>query len=230
MSIINTTKGMKPTHNTITKRCVVCSKLFKVYPSRKDRKYCSNKCNIIGKKGKPSLRRLKRKNFKCKNCNKTIEGRITDNILFCSRKCYYVWKKGLTKETNEGVAKMAASRKLQWKDKEYIKKQIKSRITNGMNKMETKVFDILENLFPNQYKFVGDGELIIGTYNPDFINCNGQKKLIEFYGDYWHRDDNPQDRIDYFKQYGYKTIVIWGREIRDEIENVNNRLREFHNV
>jgi G:T-mismatch repair DNA endonuclease (very short patch repair protein) len=37
--------------------------------------------------------------------------------------------------------------------------------------------------------------------NPDFI-CDEEKKVIEVYGDYWHRNDNPQDRINKFKKMG----------------------------
>jgi G:T-mismatch repair DNA endonuclease (very short patch repair protein) len=38
---------------------------------------------------------------------------------------------------------------------------------------------------------------------------------------------NPQDRIDAFKPFGFDTLVIWERELKD-IENVKNKIQEFH--
>lgn len=54
--------------------------------------------------------------------------------------------------------------------------------------------------FEDFFTFVGDGKVIIGGKNPDFIN-EKNKKLIEVYGDYWHKGQNPQDRIDYFVKF-----------------------------
>ncbi len=78
------------------------------------------------------------------------------------------------------------------------------------------------------YKYVGNGEVIIGFKNPDFINVNGEKKVIELYGDYWHRNDNPQDRIDHFKKYGFDCLVIWERELKNK-DSLLIKLKEFNN-
>jgi very-short-patch-repair endonuclease len=96
------------------------------------------------------------------------------------------------------------------------------------NKIEKTIGNILDTLFPGEYKYVGGGDLIIDRKCPDFVNVNGQKKLIEVYGDYWHRNDNPQDRIDTFAAFGYSTLVLWEHEIYDNIELVANRIRDFH--
>ena len=42
---------------------------------------------------------------------------------------------------------------------------------------------------------------------------------IEIYGDYWHRGENPQDRVDLFDTYGYKTLVIWEKEVHSMSED-----------
>jgi len=58
------------------------------------------------------------------------------------------------------------------------------------------------------------------------MNVNGEKQLIELYGDYWHRDDDPQERINIFRGFGFSTLVIWERELRDE-PAVVERLKAF---
>lgn len=97
----------------------------------------------------------------------------------------------------------------------------------SINKSESKLDVLLASLFSQNYKFVGHGEVVIAGKCPDFINVNGQKKIIELFGDYWHRNDNPQDRIDIFTPYGYKTLVVWEHELKD-IPELTKRLKVFH--
>ena len=99
------------------------------------------------------------------------------------------------------------------------------------NKPETVLINLLNILLPNEYKYVGDFKFWIEFLNPDFININGQKKIIELFGDYWHRDTQKEDkkRIKTYQKYGYNTLVIWERELKD-IDKVKNRIMEFHNV
>lgn len=101
------------------------------------------------------------------------------------------------------------------------------------NKPETILINLLNVLFPNEYKYVGDFKFWIENFNPDFINCNGQKKIIEYFGNHWHttpkRIERDIKRLDTYKKYGYNTLIIRGDEIKD-IENIKNRITEFHNV
>jgi hypothetical protein len=96
------------------------------------------------------------------------------------------------------------------------------------NRKETYFLSILDHLYPNQYKYVGDGEVIIGGKNPDFININGQKKVIEFYGDRWHQGENPQDRIDIFAQYGFDCLIIWQSELLKKPDRIMKKIVVFH--
>jgi hypothetical protein len=113
-----------------------------------------------------------------------------------------------------------------WKTEDYIKKQQKARHAK-INKSETALRDLLDELFSKEYKFVGDWTVAIDGRCPDFINVNGQKKIVELFGDYWHRGQNPQDRIDIFKPFGYDTLVIWEKELRDR-DKLQEKLLEFH--
>ena len=43
---------------------------------------------------------------------------------------------------------------------------------------------------------------------------------------YWHRNDDPQDRIDHFKRFGFDTLVIWESELGNS--DIKERLINFH--
>ena len=96
------------------------------------------------------------------------------------------------------------------------------------NKPEAQLNKILQKLRPNEYKYVGDFSFILGGKSPDFMNINGKKKLIELFGDYWHKDDDPQERIDFFKQYGFDTLIVWEKELKDN-KNLLVKLGSFVN-
>jgi hypothetical protein len=112
-----------------------------------------------------------------------------------------------------------------WRKPEYIAKQIESRSCRP-NKLEFKFGEMLNNLQPNEWKYVGDFEFFLGGRCPDFMNINGKKKLIELYGNYWHQDENPQERIEHFKQYGFDTIIIWESELK-HMEKVREKIIDF---
>lgn len=116
--------------------------------------------------------------------------------------------------TEEQRARKAIINRALWRRLDYAKKVFKG-LNLKPNKQELKLQDILDIQHPKEWKYVGNGELIIGGRCPDFANTNGKKTLIELFGDYWHRNDNPQDRINHFKQYGYSTLVIWENELKD---------------
>ena len=94
------------------------------------------------------------------------------------------------------------------------------------NKPEEKILSIVNEVCPGEYKYTGDGKFAIYGLYPDFTNCNGQKKIIEHFGDYWHREQDPQDRINKFKEFGYDCLIIWEHELRDAVA-VTAKIREF---
>ena len=113
--------------------------------------------------------------------------------------------------SNPEIRKAISERQLlNWQDQEYAHKVLSA---NGQrpNKAEIRCLERLEKEEPGVWKYVGDGQLIVGGKCPDF--WDGGTRLVEMYGDYWHRGQNPQDRINYFKEYGYDCKVIWESEI-----------------
>jgi len=132
--------------------------------------------------------------------------------------------KHLSVITKEKISKQV---KKLWQNPEWVTMFFNAQHAKP-NKCETELLKILQTVVPGEYRYVGDGQFILAGKCPDFLNINGQKKLIEFYGDYWHKDDDPQVRIDLFKKYGYDTLVIWERELMNDREMVLQRIVEFN--
>ena len=102
------------------------------------------------------------------------------------------------------------------------------------NKVELKLNSILQNILPNEYALnVKSDIMILGGKVPDFVNVNGQKKVIELFGEYWHtvRADNytktEKGRIEYFKKLGWDTLIIWERELKD-IGTLKQKILKFN--
>ncbi len=134
--------------------------------------------------------------------------------------------------------KQRQSSLLRWLNPEYRDKVFKAQRI-GMNikpnKPEMALMNILDNLYPREWEYTGDGSFIMGGLNPDFVNVNGKKQVIELFGDYYH---NPELRkVDYkrtelgrimiFNSYGYKTLVVWEHELKNR-ELLIKRLQAFN--
>jgi len=120
----------------------------------------------------------------------------------------------IAQNRSEVKAKKSFSQKNKWQDLEFCKKQTESRAIVP-NKPETFLTNLLNDLYPGEWKFVGDFSFMIGGKNPDFVNIDGQKKCIEHFGTHWHKGDNPQDRINLFKSYGWDCLIIWEHELKN---------------
>jgi len=190
---------------------------------------------------RPEMRKLVSERMKRNNPQKRLEVREKNRIAHLGNKNnlgkhwkvkdtskmkgHIPWNKG--KKLSEEHRKKLSEKKLnQWKEDKYVKMMMMAHHLYP-NKPETFLSELLNNLIPNEYKYVGDGQCIIGGKCPDFLNINGQKKLIELYGDYWHRGQNEQDRIDYFKQYGFDTLIIWERELKN-MELLRDKITQYN--
>ena len=131
-----------------------------------------------------------------------------------------------TKETDlEWYEHVCEANKHQWENPSYVKAVMEAREVKP-NKTELRLEKIV---FPFGFWFVGDGKLIVGGKLPDY--WNGDHKLIELFGDFWHKGEDPQIRIDFFKRYGYDTLVIWEHELEnlDKKENLDKILIKVSN-
>jgi len=113
--------------------------------------------------------------------------------------------------------------------KETMKKMLDIRKPTSPEK---RVMEVIESWgFP--YRYAGDGQVVIGGLNPDFIDTDGSKKLIEVFGDHWHTGDVPyhrteEGRRERFSEYGFDLLVLWESEMKElsDVE-IAERIRRF---
>lgn len=96
------------------------------------------------------------------------------------------------------------------------------------NKPEGILIELFEKYgFP--FKYTGDGNIWIGNHNPDFINVNGKKQVIELFGEYWHPVSDALEWVEHYERYGFTCLIIWVRELSN-INNVLSKIRTYeHN-
>jgi len=191
--------------------CEVCDKKL----SRTDAKMCK-KCQLQTMKGEdnPNFKGGNSyKKHKCIDCGNKIS---VTNFYNGQHRCKSCGAKHRL-STPE-------ARNKQWN-------AIRKALNLKPNKPEKLLNKILYKLFPREYKYVGNGKVLLNGFNPDFINVNGQKKIIERYGDYWHTvkgaKEKDKRRIKTYKKYGYKTLVIWEHEL-EELDSLLLKLHNFH--
>ena len=202
---------------------------------------------LIGKKQSLEHKELrlsqirKRIKIQCNFCGNYIE--IVPFILnnskhhFCNRQCYKAWQKKTNWFHNRSYILTTEGKKILSENKKGIKnprykswmtmsetekiewiKYMREKNTTRPTKPEKLLMEIIKK-YNLPYKYVGDGQFWISNINPDFVNINGDRTVIEVYGDYWHnRDDvklldKKKDGI--LKQYGWEKIIIWENELKN---------------
>jgi hypothetical protein len=127
--------------------------------------------------------------------------------------------------------KISISSKKLWQNPEYREKTIKA-ILRGLRKrpstFEQKIINLCKK-YNLPFKYVGNGEVIINYVNPDFIETNGKKLLIEVYNSFFHPKDYEEKRAKRFAKYGYKTLFLNENDIETKNweEICLNKIREF---
>lgn len=159
---------------------------------------------------------------------------------FCSRQCFKNWCREHYKGSGNAFygKRHTETTKALVGQKSRERKAILSALRavfEKPNKQEQFLNDILSRYFPGQWEYTGDGKLIINGLIPDFTNCNGKKALIEMYGDYWHSPEvvdswsrTELGRIMAYNSLGYRCLVIWEHELKDE-QAVVAKVKQFMN-
>jgi hypothetical protein len=136
-------------------------------------------------------------------------------------------------KSDETIQKMSKTAKIRWNnltiEERWIKiKKSRFGCSHKKTKPEIKLELIINGVYPGIYRYCGDFSFTVNRICPDFVNTE-ENRVIEMFGDYWHRNDNPQDRIDEFKVAGIDCLVIWEKELKD-IDKVKSRLLCFHDL
>jgi len=109
-----------------------------------------------------------------------------------------------------------------WKSPEGIKQKIKMaeeqstpeyRKKLNYNQSEQAIDLILQTNFPGEYKYSGEEGESIGTKKPDFLHTS-KPKIIEFFGDHWHKNYEVPILEHYYAGLGYSLLVIWSHDLR----------------
>lgn len=206
--------------------CQWCGEKFKVYRWWTFRKFCSKECYNSARRFRQGVK-ARRATYICDYCGKTfyLKRRIKSNHRFCSNKCKAKWQSQHFTGTNNPFYQRKHS-------SETLTKIIKSRI-NKPNRSERTLINILnENNLP--FRYVGNGEIIIGGKNPDFIHSGGQKKVIELFGIYWHsplygkvRSTMTYEAImKHYAKYGYECLVLWDSQLKNK-KLIIDKITEF---
>ena len=82
------------------------------------------------------------------------------------------------------------------------------------------------------YRYTGNGQFLLMGRCPDFVHLT-DRKIIELYGERWHRPEEEQQRIDLFARSDYHVLVVWQRELKPKPEDrkrLYQRLQDFEKL
>jgi hypothetical protein len=161
-----------------------------------------------------------------------------------------VWSDGLTKETDDRLAK--SSKKISKSKKsfydnligdersEHFQKRAQTRVESKIepNKIEQKIL----NLNIPDLEFTGNGkhwitlktpikinDILIYNKNPDFVlrPFHINKAVIEAFGGHWHKKEEEIVVINRYKECGIRCLVIWEKDINNNIELIKEQILNF---
>lgn len=175
---------------------------------------------------------LQKQGKKNPNYGKTPSKESTKKMIETKRRRGTLYHSEETKRKMSRIRKekgLSKGRKNPMKNPKNVRKWIKSNNIKP-NKKEIELFEILTTFLPNEYGINVKGNiLILDGKIPDFVHINGKKKIIEHFGDYWHRNDDPNLRKNLFKSYGYETLIIWESELKNKTK-LKNRIEVFNDL
>lgn len=132
--------------------------------------------------------------------------------------------------SKEAKINIGEGSKKKWRNPKFIKKWIEGE-KKAKNRKPTKPEIVFDKLTPSNVRYVGNGIWWRMTKkksarNPDF-KVKSQNKVIEIFGDYWHKGENPNELIKEYKEAGIDCIIFWENEVYNERERVLKETLEF---
>jgi len=211
----------------------------------KNGKWCCSKswnsCLVSRKKNSETAKEVKNR-FEIRKRNSEIQKEVRkdpEKRIEISETAKEVWRNRTDEEKRKFSTKMSEVTKEVWKNKtdgekaEHLSKIFKA-CERKPNDTELLVDDLVQTTKPKEFRYVGDFQVWIGGKNPDWININGKKQLIEFLGTYWHGEKvkrrTKQQEEEYLKshysKYGFDCLLIWEDELKD-IQTLKQKISVF---
>jgi len=242
--------------NRIDRICQYCGRHFSTIPSRLNAgegKFCSPTCHYNSLRGRVLPTTVYVEKI-CQQCGLLF--RLPARLLktqagkYCSRLCGNRAKANpADPKVKERKAKLVSiTSKKRWEDPEYVARlsrtqkvaqrkkwqdpEFVAKMTAAFNKKPTKpeqrLMDIFSKNLP-QFEYNGDFrlEVMVGGLIPDFVNVNGKKEIIEFFGDYYHSPEVIGDdwrrselgKVMIYNSLGWNCLVIWGHELNESTDS-----------
>lgn len=220
----------KSRRRQIQRKCKLCDKTFYTYPYKLKAgrgKFCSLTCYKRWKEN-----RVERK---CEQCGRGFKVRASEIKRgvgrFCSRKCYEKWKIGNRIVKHCERCDKAFFVRPSGNKRKYCSQSCARKSRKGFPTHHTKPELIFEGICKKHnlhFKYTGDGSLWIGKkgktqLNPDFIQADGEKIIVEVLGDYWHSPllnrKIPEHgtltyRKKHYKRFKWDPIFIWESDLK----------------
>lgn len=152
----------------------------------------------------------------------------------------HVWTKESLELKSKVMRQLYAEGKHSNCNKEYDLKRIE-KIVKSLCKRPTSYEQRLQEIIKEYslpYKYVGDGSFWITSegkhINPDFINMNGKKVIIETFAEIYKKkvfgsvENYKKERSRLFGNFGWKVIYLDGKDIlrKDWKEYCYNKIKE----
>lgn len=217
----NWLRGRKsPNNRRVTVVCIQCGKKFEVSPSAlKTKRFCSKNCKYAFWRGKKQPEELRKKR------GERIREYLRRHPEEKSKRTRQLLEAGRRFFENPANRERIRAHALRVLEKINNSPEVRAKVLRKLRKrptsLELKVMRVLDRYFDG-WRYTGDGKVVIGGKVPDL---NG-KKIIEVWGRYWHRNDDPRERIEFFRKHGYDCLVIWEDELKFE-DNLVKRISAF---
>lgn len=222
-------------------KCIDCGKELSKNKCKRC-KLCSAKNN--------GLNRRKPKN-KCIDCGKELSKFIYERCQSCSGKyrrknpktqiirretCINKYGVDNVSKVPEIMKKASTnsgkSNKKRWDSlsKEQKVLELSKRFSKKPNRFESE----FDNSTPKNIRFTGNRSFWLWwknqiPKNPDF-KVKGQRKLIELFGDYWHKPEEERLYKEEYGKIGYDCIVIWQSDWIQNRTQILQKINSFISV
>jgi hypothetical protein len=236
-----------------------------LYYSRDGNFFCNFRCLSNFRKGRmkgrKSPRWKPRVKVSCSFCGKILMKRQwyvnKYKHIFCSKECRRKWLSSYIKENRPRTKITERTCKVCGKKFIIPIAWVRRKGRNGgsfcsrkcqnvwllqhirrPNKSEKLLDEIIQQHIPGEWSYNGDyrKKVSIGGRIPDWVNINGQRKIIELFGVFFHDPKISSFKIkprktvrvtvQHYRKYGYQCLIIWDYELKSP-EKVIEKIRSF---